>query len=245
MKKTKGLIILRGMTFRSKNESKLQRIIGFFNQVKATKSHKRFVDYISKKYDIQFDIALDTVETQLEGKLVDILKDKLIYCKVNKFVDNFQIPGLLRILSDLNQTIFDYDFVLIIRNDVQLFKSFQNIFNPFEQRIMFPFVHDYNGRKVYGNSKWPIVCDTFMFIPKQYYQWLNVLLFIQPPICHMHDVVHIAKEDCKFDFDFGVYINTYHNTNTSEDWNPLYKIVYKKHAKKQISDKNLTYPEDY
>lgn len=242
----KGLLILRGLSFRPKNnkDTFFYRILGFYSQLRATKSHKRFAAHISQKYNIKFDIALDTTESNLENNIIKILYDKIKYVKINNFYDSYQIEGIKRILSELQSQILQYDFVIIMRNDIEIFRNFDQIFNPYEKKVMLPFVHEHFGRKVYGYSQWPIVCDAFIYVPSNYYNFMNVFYNIKPPIAHMHDIIHIAKEDMKLEFDFGVYVNTYHNTDSLGDWNPLYKICYKKHARRK-KDNGLRYPDHF
>ena len=49
----------------------------------------------------------------------------------------------------------------------------------------------------------------------------------------------------KFEFEYDFYCNTYHDTNTEREWNPLYKMSGRPHTKNIGSDLNLTYPKDF
>lgn len=241
MAKRRGLLILRGLSFRYKGTVGNWKSI--FEQVVCTISHLKLVKSTIIKYGVDFDIAIDTFNTPFDLILLFILRKYLVYKNISSWPDYSQIDGILRFLTHIEHKLFEYDFILLARNDIVLFDNFINNFNPNDEVIKFPFVHSHRARRVYGTSEYPIVGDAFMYFPKKYYHTMAIFNEL-PSGFHMHDIVHLLKE-AKYIFDYGFYCNTYHDTNSEFEWNPLYKISGRKHSKAIGSDLNLTYPKDF
>jgi hypothetical protein len=241
MEKRRGLLILRGYSFRYKGTTGHWKSI--FQQILCTLSHLKLIKTTIKKYGNNFDIALDTFSTPYDLILLFILRKYLVYKNIMSWPDYSQIDGILRLFSQIECKMIEYDFILIARNDIILFDEFINKFNPDDDVIKFPFVHSHRTRRVYGTSEYPIVGDAFMYLPKKYFFTLSIFNIIASGF-HMHDIVHMMKY-AQFDFEFDFYCNTYHDTNTATEWNPLYRMSGRPHSKVIGSDLNLTYPKDF
>jgi hypothetical protein len=241
MEKLRGLLILRGTSFRHKNTTGHWKSV--YQQIACTLSHLKLVKTTIKKYGCNFDIALDTLSTPYDLIILFILRKYLVYRNIMSWPDYSQIDGILRFFCQIESKLFEYDFILIARNDIILFDEFINKFNPNDDKIKFPFIHSYRTRRVYGTSEFPIVGDAFMYFPKKYFFTLAIINIIASGF-HMHDIVHLMKE-ANFDFEFDVYCNTYHDTNSELEWNPLYKMSGRPQSKVIGSDLNLKYPEDF
>jgi hypothetical protein len=241
MDKMRGLLILRGTSFRHNGTTGHWKSI--YQQIFCTLSHLKLIKTTIKKYGVNFDVALDTFSTPFDLFLLFILRKYLVYVNIMSWPDFSQIDAMLRFFCQIESKLLEYDFILIARNDIILFDEFVNKFDPNDQVIKFPFVHSHRARRVYGTSEFPIVGDAFMYFPKKYFHTLAILNTI-PSGFHMHDIVHLMKE-AKFDFEFDVYCNTYHDTNSGSEWNPLYRMSGRPHSKVIGSDLKLTYPEDF
>ncbi len=241
MSKRRGLLILRGLSFRYNGTVGNWKSI--FEQVQCTLSHLKLVKSTIRKYDINFDIAIDTINTPFDLIILFILRKYLVYKNISSWPDFSQIDGILRFLTQIQCKLFEYDFVLLLRNDIILFEDFIDKFNPNDEVIKFPFVHSYRARRVYGTSEHPIVGDAFIYFPKQYYDAMEIFNEFSSGF-HMHDIIHMLKES-KYFFEYDFYCNTYHDTNSELEWNPLYKISGRKHSKNIGSDLSLTFPKDF
>jgi hypothetical protein len=47
------------------------------------------------------------------------------------------------------------------------------------------------------------------------------------------------------DLEYNFYVNTYHDSDTRKDWNPLYTIANRLRTEEMASDPNLTFPRDF
>ena len=120
-------------------------------------------------------------------------------------------------INSINENNLDnYDFVLYFRIDLFLKDFFSDIFNPKWKTIRYPCIcwkHDsvYNGK--------PRVNDMILYVPKKYFNIINKI-----SICHESWFLLINELNLTDD-DLDVMINTYHDSDSQKDLNPLYYIV--------------------
>lgn len=215
----KGLIILLGESFRlggqwSRNRGDIQ---SYDEQINACKSHIRFIEHISNKYKLDsLSVYILTYTTQFDSKLLDVYNKYLI----GQTIYNEPI-GLNNLyhnsISKIN-TVEQYDFILYLRIDIFLYDEFNLIFNPMWSTIHYPCVCWFRESKC---RNYPRVNNMMLFIPKKYYYILNTSIDIS-----YHDgwANLIEKGNLTYN-DLDVMINTYHDSDTAKDYNPLYYIV--------------------
>lgn len=240
----RGLILLRGLTFRGpgKMSKAIEISENSYNlQILATKTHIKFIEHL-KTLGHEIHVALDTVECEKTFDLLSLFGDNLNYFNLKNIMDLDTQFALSRAIMGL-EVVFNqiqYDFFLIIRNDMYLKDLFIKCFNPCEEKIMFPSVQWFQDRKT--PLKNPRVNDCIFFIPSKYFQ-LRHFFPVGTGLDH-HYILDIWLNMLP-DLEFGFFLNGYHDANTEIDWNPLYYLVNRPEAPKQVSDPNLKYPEDF
>ena len=217
-----GLILFIGESFRLGNQG--TRNIGskesYSEQIKACESHIYFIKHIIQKFQLNsISVFISSYNTQFNNQLLSIYNNYLIG---NIFYDNtIGLNNLFhKSLSKIEYTE-KYDFILYIRIDLFLKEHFINVFNPFADIILFPTICWVLCNKHINH---PRVNDTILFIPKKYYKYINNII-----ICHESWFELIHKTDLTYD-DMGTMINTYHDSDSFKDYNPLYYIVNRKES---------------
>ena len=238
----KGLFLLRGESFREGGQ--FSRVIGSENfvtdQMEAAHTHKKLISKLQSEGNI-IHVALDTVSTSYDKLLMDVYGDIESYNFKSKH-DMSQYYGVQKALDNIEYLFKqnDYDFLVISRNDLFLRDEFINLFNVNDEDIKFPCVCWYENRKL--NSGLPRVVDTFLFIPKQFLGLRKT--FRVQGFKDGHDLLELwVKSYSNLRYSF--YINTYHDSNTIHDWNPLYKMIGRPECLEMKSDSKLKYPEDF
>lgn len=238
----KGLFLIRGESFREGGQ--FSRVIGsenfFSEQILASKSHKKLIDKLVSEGNI-IHIALDTVSTRFDDELKKVYGD-IQSCNFNFQHYISQFHGLQKALDNIEYLFKenDYDFLVILRYDLLLKDKFIELFNVNDEAVKFPFVCWYQDRKL--ASGLPRIADTFFYIPKQFLglrKTFRVQVFKDA-----HDILDLWTKSYS-NFNYSFYVNTYHDSNTLNDWNPLYKIIGRSECLKMQSDSNLRYPEDF
>jgi hypothetical protein len=222
-----GLILFIGESFRlgyqhtrcrGKQES-------FAGQIIASKSHINFVDSIITKFSLKsISIFVTSYNTQFNNDLLKIYEKYLIGYE---FYDNpIGLNNLFHNSINKIENIEEYDFIYYIRIDIFLKKRFIDVFNPYIEMILYPTICWYYNRMCNND---PRVNDTSLFIPKKYYKYIkNVVL--------CHDLWHLLVNNTDLNYDdMDVLINTYHDSDSSKDNNPLYYIVNRSERKKHHS----------
>ena len=127
---------------------------------------------------------------------------------------------------------------MYIRIDLYLKPFFMDIFNPTINKILFPSICYLPHHKAFDD---PRVNDTMLFIPNKYYNYIkNIQLG--------HDTWYILIKDTNLKYDdLDVILNTYHDSDSEKDFNPIYYIVNRIenktfHSKNYIFDKNKKDP---
>jgi hypothetical protein len=229
----KGLLILFGESFRlgaqgTRNRGSKQ---SYEEQIKAAKSHINFILNLQKK-NINIIVSINSYTTQYDKDLTDIYKD-LLYDNV--FYTNLLGQSAL-INNCINRidNIDSYDFILCMRIDLFLKDKFIEIFKLDDDKILFPSICFEPHHKI---GKHPRINDMMMYIPKKY-----IIFFKQNGVNLYHDTWYNLVTKYNFNYNqLDTMLNTYHDSDSCKDWNPIYYIVNRPensiHTTKKIFDK--------
>jgi len=217
----KCLLLLIGESFRlggqnnrnrGSDQSKRQ-------QMNACKSHTEFIKYLKSSYNIDTSISISSYTTKFDKILTDFYNKYLIYSEFNN-----EMKGLNKLFHNAYGNINknDFDFILYIRIDLQLKNYFFEIFNPFWETIYFPSVtwilwSEYKGH--------PRVNDMMLFIHKKYYNYIDKI-----EICHESWYNLMITTDLTYQ-DLNIMLDTYHDSDSEKDYNPIYRIVNRGESK--------------
>jgi hypothetical protein len=210
----KGLILFIGESFRLGDQG--TRNIGHINsykeQMNACLSHVRFIEKVSKSYNISVHVS--TYTTRFVGELINVYKKYLIGSNV--YGSLIGLNGLFHRATGRIKNINQYDFVLYIRIDLFLKEHFDTVFDPTRNVILFPTICMIPYHKC---GTLPRVNDMLLFVPKKYYKYLGKIII-------GHETWHqITKSGALTSNDLDTMIHTYHDSDSAKDYNPLYYIV--------------------
>jgi hypothetical protein len=229
-----GLIIFMGASFRlgTQGTTNIGDPMSYDEQIKACNSHIEFIEKIINNCSLNsVSVFISTYNTQFNNNLLSIYNKYLLgYNFYNHFVGlNNLFHKSMNYIEDINK----YSFILYIRIDLFLKEYFINSFNPTRNVILYPTICWINDCKV---GKDPRVNDMLLFIPKKYFNYIKNIII-------GHDLWHILIRDTQLTYDdMDTIINTYHDSDSYKDFNPLYYIVNRNktnifHSEGHIFDK--------
>jgi hypothetical protein len=212
-----GLIVFIGESFRlgcqwTTNRGSPESYIG---QIHACNSHIKFIETIVNKYKLNsMSVFMSTYSTPYSNDLLTIYNKYLIGYHIydNLIGINNLFHKSINEVKDLD----NYDFILYIRIDIYLKQHFIDVFNPTINMILFPTIV-WSSHCVW--KKHPRVNDMLLFIPKKYYNYIQKIIICHEAWCNL-----INDSDLTYD-DIDVIINTFHDSDSAKDYNPLYYIV--------------------
>lgn len=234
-KKKTGIFVLFGESFRSGEQG--TRIRGlqtsYQAQINACNSHIEFMNHFN---DIDWKVIILSYTTPYTNQINSIYKPIYSYYYDHPigYHNLFEVSKKIIISSKIA-----YDFVFFSRIDLEFKPLFKTIFDPSWDTIRYPFICW--KKDSITRQGCPRVSDTMLFIPKKY----NITF-----ITLNHDSWY---ELCMNHFGYScidVMINTYHDSDTSKDYNPLYTIVNRKqtdtwHSSNDIFDKKQHFMENH
>jgi hypothetical protein len=208
----KGCIILFGESFRLGGQFTQNRGSNesYHEQIKACLSHVHFI----KKFNM--DIFISSYKTKFMNHLIHVYKHNLLgYDFYNELIgqENLIKHALHKICSD------NYDFLFIMRIDLFIKPKLIEIFDPYGDKILWPSIC---FKPFHKCGIHPRVNDVMMFIPKKYYKYLNYIHY--HPDGHNQWKYFIENTDLTYD-DLDTMMNTYYDSDSSKDLNPIYYIV--------------------
>lgn len=232
----KFAIIFIGESFRQGNQG--CRTIGtpqsFEPQRQACESHRRWLAQYSPN---ECDVYVSTVETCYTQDLIEWYRETkclVNYITVKPHMSSFQ----LHFQNAVQMIKQEYEFVFIIRIDLVLKKYFCDIWkrafnkNILQEKIVFPSIcWTRNNSHIYRMK--PRVNDTMMCIPKRY-----ISLFKQNKLVLCHEAWYIilfinALEVT--DEDFALLLDTFHDSDSYKDWNPIYYFCGRPESQEHFS----------
>jgi hypothetical protein len=230
---TNGLLILFGESFRlggqgNRNTGSEQ---SYEEQINAAKSHIKFISNLKKK-NINISVSINSYSTRYDKNLTYIYKDVLY--------DSIFYTNLLGVNTLINncinrvENITSYDFILCMRIDLFLKDKFMDIFKLDDDKILFPSICFEPHHKI---GIHPRVNDMMMYIPKKY-----IIFFKQNGINLVHETWYNLVTNYNFNYEqLDTMLNTYHDSDSAKDYNPIYYIVNRHessiHTTKKIFNK--------
>lgn len=229
----KALLILFGESFRLGNQYTRNRGSekSYNEQMNASKSHMKLISFLKQK-QIDVEVSINSYTTKYDDNLTNIYKE-VLYDKIF-YPELIGQNGLIHNCMKRINYLKEYDFVLCMRIDICLKDKFMEIFNPHSSKILFPSICFEPHHKV-GNH--PRVNDLMLYVPKKY-----IGLFKEKDIQLSHRSWFELIEHYKLDYsELDTMLNTYHDSDSAKDYNPIYYIVNRRenkiHRTKKIFDK--------
>ena len=216
----KGLFIIIGESFRFGGQGSRSRGIpeSYNEQLLACKSHIKFFNDIKNEVDIELSVL--TYETQYQNDLIKCYSDfnaRFHFYKDTIGFDKIFNEGLSKVELKSN-----YDFIFVFRID--LFFKF-NFFNKIKKdKINYSSVCWMNSPNLYikhrnktikGKHR---VVDVMIYTPEKYIKNL-----LNGEIKLDHNACDLMSNDLYNNVDF--ILDTYHDSDSQKDKNPIYKIV--------------------
>jgi hypothetical protein len=235
---TNGCIILFGESFRMGTQGNRNTGLesSYDGQIEAAKSHISFINEMKIKKNVNIDVYISSYETKFKDDFINVYKDVLIGSDFYKDVIG-QKNLIYNTIGKL--PIEKYDFLICMRIDLFLKPGFTEVFNPMWDKILWPSIcfkpHHKSGIH-------PRVNDTIIFVPKKYYTYLKNLHY-KDNCGDGHDQwAHFIENTGLTYNDLDTILNTFHDSDSAKDLNPLYYIVNRPqsnihHTKGEIFDK--------
>jgi hypothetical protein len=216
----KGLLMLLGESFRLGGQGTRSRgdDRSYPEQINACKTHIKLIEKM-KGQGCDMDVILSSYTTKFDKNLLDIYNNYIVDYKF--YNDCIGMHNLFHTTLERVNTE-KYDFILYIRVDLYLKDMFIDIFNPSWKTIHVPSIcfvpyHRENGH--------PRINNMMLFIPKKYFNYLKDIYLLP-----LGDDGHLLwghlmnKTDLTYD-DLDAMINTFHDSDSAKDYNPMYYIV--------------------
>ena len=221
----KGLLLFIGESFRLGGQHTRNRgtMESYDEQMKACDSHIKFIEHINAKYNVNVSCYISTYETQYDNKLLEKYKTYLIGNKIYNHL--IGITSLYQnSIEDVKkiENIEYFDFILYIRIDLCLKEKFFDVFNPKLNTIHFSTICWHKDHFFFHNGdykKQPRLNDNILFIPLKYFKYIQNI-----KLCHETWGILINTTDLTY-ADLDVMIDTFHDSDSQKDFNPLYYIV--------------------
>lgn len=227
----KLLLLFVGACFRSGSQgSKITDTKNSFIQQKnASESHIMLITHLNKFANV--DVAINTYETIYENELKSWYNNNLIQVLINN-----ELIGLENLINNSLRSIFninEYDCILVIRIDLFIKEYFLSILNINSNKIQFPFIC---WAKCCVINNCPRIADTILFIPKKYFYLINNRIFLSHDSWYKN-----IKEYNLSNHDMEFMINTFHDSDSEKDFNPLYYMVSRPESKISHTNPNLKF----
>jgi len=209
------LLILFGESFRLGGQCSRNRghDNSYKEQIGAALTHIKFIKSLKKK-GINMTVSINSYTTKFNNSLDEIYKSVLLD---SKYYENLiGQTNLIHNCVDRITNINNYDFILCMRIDLFIKDKFIEIFNPYSDKILFPSVC---FKPFHKSGIHPRVNDMMMFIPKRFFHFIKKVEL-------NHDTWNQLIVGHNFRYEYlDMMLNTYHDSDSAKDFNPIYYIV--------------------
>jgi len=220
---TKGLIIFIGECFRTGGHGSRTRDTpeSILSQQSASLTHVKLINIIKEKHNMEIDIAINSYKTNNQDLLLTwYSSENIIFSNFIEIMIGQEALINTALHNEKLANISCYEFIFICRIDLFLKDLMFELFDPYSQKLTFPSVCWIKDSVCNGM---PRVNDTMLFIPKQ---MLNSNFIVNKKVSFRHESWFTYVHDYKLNFyDLTVYLDTYHDSDSAKDFNPLYYMI--------------------
>ena len=233
----KGCLILFGESFRlgGQGNRNIGNIESYTEQINAINSQIFLLKSLNNK-NVAMDVYISSYETIFTKDIIDLYNNYLIGYEFYKNLLGQETLIHNSIYNIKNITnISKYNFLLCMRIDLFIKDKFIEIFNYNSNKILWPSICFKPHHKC---GIHPRVNDMMIYIPNNHFNYFNYLNFLN------HDQWKYLIEHTNLSYDdLDTMINTFHDSDSSKDYNPLYYIVNRPqmmihHTMNETFDKN-------
>jgi len=207
----KGLICIVGESFRTGGQGSRKRDLSesYEPQKSAALSVVEFMDHLKSSRGVECDVFMSSYATRWEADLKGWYGRRLIGCNMIK-----NLVGLENLVAEAKKKVNFalYDFVLVLRVDLFLKPLFKSVFEPNWDKIMYPSICWLGGHHTGGQ---PRASDMMVFIPKRL---ASAPFYMSHGACRQHAEEGRGSE-------FGFMLDTFHDSDSAKDYNPIYRLV--------------------
>lgn len=204
-------------------------------QFAACKSHVEFMDSLLEKHGIKTDVYVCSYTTAYDQELLDVYGQRV---KQSKFYeDPIGTNPIYQAAIGLVESESEHDFMLIIRIDAFLKPRFTEIFDPEPKQILFASIC---WKKHCVENGYLRANPTIVQVPLKY-KWMLSKISIGD-----HSAWHgvMCQPGMTVD-DVDTMLQTYHDSDSEKDWNPLYYIVNRPETQTFHSEGEVFRKTDY
>jgi hypothetical protein len=186
-------------------------------QKQACMSHVAFCKHLESVHNVSPEIHLNTYETRYSSEMLQWYSEYPVTHVFHK-----TLLGYTGIMDDavarLQLEEDDHEFVLFIRADLLLKPDFFNV-NVFERRLCFSSIC-FTLKNWHLHNGFPRVADLILLVPRNLFNLIRDRKISLNHDSYEHYLAHGLKNT-----DIGFLVDTFHDSDSQKDWNPIYKIV--------------------
>lgn len=238
----KFLIVPMGETFRDRfdgNRRGRGSKLSYDLQMKASESHIQLIKKIKKQYGYETDVFYHfySLNKEYDQDLVNLYEQEtnnVFGLFTDKMIGEENYTS--KTCSELSKTdTSEYISILFLRVDFYIKKYFHQIYDCNDSKILFAHPNEIHGYDVsdlgsfsqprylgyhidgYGN---PLVNHMMIHVPNKFFEHL-----FSGKIIHSHDSYSYCLLNGIEERDIWFMIDTYHSSNSSCSWNPIFHLV--------------------
>lgn len=206
-------ILLIGESFRSGGQGTRTRDlpVSHEGQRLACMSHVALANRLESK-GTKTSFFIESYATKFKDDLESWYGPRLVRINLRK-----NLVGLQVLVRDGMSGLGAEEPILVCRIDLMLKELFGEVLDPNWDRLMFPsscWIPDHMcGMR-------PRVSDMMMFVPKSIIPKISADPFLSHKAWEKYEKNRILRRD-----EMGLMLDTYHDSDSAKDYNPLYRIV--------------------
>lgn len=222
----KMAVILAGEAFRFGGQAVRVRDVekAFEPQRRACFSHVSFFDRLKETKNLNCELFISSYSTKHQQDLLGWYGERLASYS---FKEN--LIGLQGLIKDAIQEINfeEYESLLITRLDIEFKEYLSRVFDPTWNKIMFPSACWKVGAYLTKGRNWtPRISDTMEFVPRRLFGHVKRQFHLS------HEAWLHYKRSGLTNSDLGLILDTYHDSDSAKDYNPLYKMAGRSESRK-------------
>lgn len=196
-------------------------------QRKASLSHVDLMDHLSERWGLGCDVMVSSYHTIFIKELLGWYGPRLLASSFKSGLVGLE-PLVRDALGEVD--LWAYESVFVSRVDIEFKPYLKKVFDPSWDRIMFPSIcWAFQGYITAAPAWVPRVSDVMEFVPKRLIESVRSGFHLR------HEAWFNYRKDGLAEKDLGLMLDTFHDSDSAKDYNPLYRMASRRDSKKWYS----------